>query len=162
MQVILLQAIRGLGTIGQEVKVTPGYARNFLIPTQAALYANDENRAYFSKVKEEIVAKNGDSLAKAQSAAKKVAGKAVTIVQSAGDDNKLYGSVTPQAISAAVKAKFGVDVDKKHVLIANQIKFIGAYTVKLELHPEVLVEINVGVGRTDEEAAKKLQVDAAA
>lgn len=157
MDVILLQRIEALGQMGDVVKVKPGYARNFLLPTKKALRATKENLAYFEKQRVQLEAQNLKLRADAQAVGEKMGENfAVVIIRTAGESGMLYGSVSSRDIAAAMK-EAGVTVDRTQVLLSQPIKALGLFKTRVALHPEVSVTITVNVAQSAEEA--KLQAE---
>lgn len=152
MQVILLEQIKKLGNIGDVVKVRPGYGRNFLIPNKKALRATKENVAYFESRKAEIEQENLKKLAAAEKVSKKIEGIVVALIQQAGEDGRLYGSVSAADIAKAVSEKSKEAVDRSHVHLHNPIKYIGVHSIEIGLHAQVAVRVNVNVARSEDEA----------
>jgi large subunit ribosomal protein L9 len=145
MNVILLERIRNLGDLGDEVVVKPGFARNFLIPQGKAVRATVENRSVFEERRAELERVANERLGEAQARAATLEGMAVTIVVKAGDEGKLYGSVGTQDIAEAVVAK-GVEVEKSEIrLPEGPIRSIGEYEIDLQLHSDLTVAIKVSV-----------------
>jgi large subunit ribosomal protein L9 len=153
MEVILLERVSKLGHMGEVVKVKEGYARNFLLPRGKALRANDANKAKFEAQRTTLEAKNADARKGAEAEAKKVDGKSFVIIRQAGESGQLYGSVSPRDIAEAASAATGVAVNRNHVELLSPIKTIGIYTVAVALHPEVSVNVQVNVARSEDEAA---------
>jgi large subunit ribosomal protein L9 len=137
VNVILLERIRNLGGLGDEVVVKSGFARNFLIPQGKAVRATKENRQVFEGRRIEFERAAGERLALAQSRATKLAGVAVTIAAKAGDEGKLYGSVGTVDIATAVTA-LGAEVAKSEVRMAPG-------GIRLQLHGDVVVTVKVTV-----------------
>jgi large subunit ribosomal protein L9 len=157
MDVILLQRIEALGQMGDVVKVKPGYARNFLLPTKKALRATKENLAYFEKQRVQLEAQNLKQRADAQAVGEKMGENfSVVIIRTAGESGMLYGSVSSRDIAVAMKDA-GVTVDRTQVLLAQPIKALGLFKTRVALHPEVSVTITVNVAQSAEEA--KLQAE---
>lgn len=145
MQVILLEKVKNLGDLGEEVKVKPGYGRNFLMPQGKALPANDANRKVFETRKAELVKKANDSLNAAKIRAEKIAGKSVTIKALASEEGKLYGSVGPAEIVHAAEA-LKLDLHKHEIdMITGSIRQTGTFTVAITLHSEVHTSLTVVV-----------------
>jgi large subunit ribosomal protein L9 len=153
MEVILLERVSKLGHMGEVVKVKEGYARNFLLPRGKALRANDANKAKFEAQRTTLEAKNADARKGAEAEAKKVDGKSFVIIRQACESGQLYGSVSPRDIAEAASAATGVAVNRNHVELLSPIKTIGIYTVAVALHPEVSVNVQVNVARSEDEAA---------
>ncbi len=145
MQVILLEKVINLGTLGDVVRVKDGFARNFLIPQGKAKRATTASLAEFEKRRAELEKAHAETLARAQEAAAKFEGLMVQITQKAGVDGKLFGSVTNSDISEALK-KQGFDVPKASIRMPEgPLKTIGDFPLKLALHTDVVVTITVSV-----------------
>lgn len=145
MQVILLEKVANLGSLGDIVKVKDGYGRNFLIPQGKAKRATEANKAEFAARRAELEKQQAAILAAAQARAEKLANFVVSIAQKAGVDGRLFGSVTNFDIAEAVAAK-GVEVAKAEVRLPNgPLKAIGDYTITLALHHDVTADITVSV-----------------
>ncbi|MCE2999411.1 MAG: 50S ribosomal protein L9 [Betaproteobacteria bacterium] len=145
MQVILLEKVVNLGTLGDVVRVKDGYARNFLIPQGKAKRATQSNLAEFEKRRAELEKAQAELLAQSQEKAAKLEGMMVQITQKAGVDGKLFGSVTNSDISEALK-KQGIEVPKAAIRMPEgPLKMIGDYPIKVALHADVVVSITVSV-----------------
>lgn len=145
MNVILLEKIRNLGDLGQEVRVKPGYGRNYLLPYGKAVVASEDNRAKFEARRAELEKAQADSLSAAQSRADKMDGATVQIVVKAGEEGKLFGSVGAKEIADAL-TEAGFEAERSEVLLPEgPIKEIGDQEIALALHPEVSVKIIVSV-----------------
>lgn len=145
MQVILMEKVINVGQLGDVVKVRNGFARNFLIPQGKAKRATTANMAEFETRRAEIEATEKTRLAEAQARGEKLAGLTVQIVQKAGVDGKLFGSVTNADIVAALAAQ-GFDVEKAQVRMpTGHLKQIGDHHVSIALHADVGVDITVAV-----------------
>jgi len=145
MQIILLEKVINLGTLGDVVRVKDGYARNFLIPQGKAKRANTANLADFEKRRVELEKAHAELLAQTQEKGAKLEGMMVQITQKAGVDGKLFGSVNNSDISEALK-KQGFDVSKSTIRMPEgPLKMIGDYPIKVSLHADVLVSITVSV-----------------
>jgi large subunit ribosomal protein L9 len=145
MQVILLEKIVNLGSLGDVVKVKEGFARNYLIPNGKAKRATAQNLAEFEKRRAELEKAQAEALTKAQERAAKLDGLMVQITQKAGVDGKLFGSVTNVDISEALK-KQGFDVPKALIRMPQgPLKVIGDHPLKVALHSDVVVTISVSV-----------------
>jgi large subunit ribosomal protein L9 len=143
MNIILLENIDELGTVGQEVRVKDGYARNYLLPQKLACLANSKNRNFYrSKIEAEQ-----KKLAKARETAltqkEKIEQISLTFTRKSKDaDTRLFGSVTNADVASALQEK-GYEIDKRRVTLSEPIKKTGEYTATIRLHPEVTSEINV-------------------
>ena len=145
MQVILLDKVVNLGTLGEIVKVKDGYARNFLIPSGRARRATEANKAEFAAKRAELEKAAAAKLAQSQAQGEKLAGTAVKLTQKAGVDGRLFGSVTNHDIADELK-KQGYEGAKSQVrLPAGPIKTVGDTTVSVALHTDVVVDITVTV-----------------
>ncbi|MCQ9207282.1 MAG: 50S ribosomal protein L9 [Omnitrophica bacterium] len=144
MQVILLQDVKGLGKEGDVVKAKDGYARNYLIPRKiATLFTPGAVRALEAK-KKKAAQRSEKERVKAKGLAKTISQLSLTISMESGVDDALFGSVTPDAISRALKQE-GIDIDKKNIAIIDPIKKLGIYNVEVELYPEVKETLRVWV-----------------
>lgn len=154
MQIILLERVENLGTIGQEVNVKNGFARNFLIPQGKALLANDANRARFEREREAIEARNSETRAAAQTAGSSLNGVNLIIVRQSGDTGQLYGSVSARDIADAA-TEAGYPVSRSQVRLNTPIKALGLYDISIRLHAEVDVSITVNIARNADEAERQ-------
>ncbi|MDE3059591.1 MAG: 50S ribosomal protein L9 [Pseudomonadota bacterium] len=152
MEVILLERITRLGGIGDVVKVRNGYGRNFLIPQKKALRASDDNKKVFEERRHIIEEQNAKARAEAETHAKTLDGMTLTLMRQASQEGKLYGSVAVRDIAEAFK-EAGHDVPKSQIVLANTIKSIGDYPVRLTLHAEVTATVTVSVVRSEQEEA---------
>lgn len=145
MQIILMEKVANVGQLGDVVKVKNGYARNFLIPQGKAKRATAANMAEFEARRAELEAAAKAKLADAQARGEKLSGLTLQVVQKAGVDGKLFGSVTNADIAAALAAQ-GFDVEKAQVRMPNgHLKQIGDHPISIALHTDVVVDITVSV-----------------
>lgn len=145
MQVILLEKVANLGQLGDVVRVKDGFARNFLIPHGKARRATPANLAEFEQRRAELEKAQEQVLTAAQEKAAKLDGLAVQIAQKAGVDGKLFGSVTNSDISEAL-GKHGFEVPKAAIRMPQgPLKAVGDYEIKIGLHTDVVVTVNVSV-----------------
>lgn len=144
MQVILREDVDKLGKIGDTVKVRNGYARNYLIPMKKAIEATPKNLRALEHAKKMVADRLRRLKKEAATLADRIKGISVTIKAKAGEEGKLFGSVTSMDIAEAVKAR-GLDIDKRKILLDEPIKRLGEYTVKVKLHPDVSADIAVTV-----------------
>ncbi len=151
MEVILLERIEKLGQMGDIVSVKNGYARNFLLPNNKALRATDENKKHFETERAQLEAQNLEQRKEAEAVGGKLDGQSVTLVRQAGDAGQLYGSVSSRDIALAV-TELGFTIARGQVVLERPIKSIGIHTVRVVLHAEVTVDVNINVARTQEEA----------
>ena len=157
MEVILLERASNLGNVGDLVKVRNGYARNYLLPLKKALRATEENKQEFEARRAHIEKENAEKKKAADKLAVKVEGQFVILIRQAGEDGRLYGSVSARDISAAASEVSSIEIKRGQVAQFNPIKALGVHTVKIDLHPEVSVSVHVTVARSNDEAeiAKK-------
>ncbi|MEN8199229.1 MAG: 50S ribosomal protein L9 [Thermodesulfobacteriota bacterium] len=154
MEVILKETIDTLGREGDIVKVKSGYARNYLLPQQKAVFANETNIGLFEQNKADIEARLADESKAAEALAKKLAGTTVTIAMLTGAEERLFGSVTGADISKKLAEDTGVELDKKQIMLAEPIKALGDTTVACKVGFQKTVDITVQVvplTETDEE-----------
>jgi large subunit ribosomal protein L9 len=154
MHVILLERVEALGTIGDEVKVRDGYARNYLLPQRKALRANDANRKLFEARRAEIEARNAEARAVAEKASGNIDGSSYVLIRSAGEAGQLYGSVSSRDIADEI-VKAGAKIDRNAVVLDRPIKTIGVYDVRVRLHAEVSATVKVNVARSTDEAERQ-------
>jgi len=145
MDVILLEKIRNLGKLGDQVKVRAGFARNYLIPYGKAVMANEENRAKFEARRAELEKAQTDALDKAQLRAEKMTGYTVQIVRKVSEEGKLFGSVGIRDIcDAMIQAGFELVKSEVH-LDRGPLKEVGDHEISVSLHPEVNFKLIVSV-----------------
>ena len=158
MNIILLEKIKKLGDIGDEVKVKSGYARNFLVPNKKALYATSENRKYFQEKKIDIKSQNEKLIKNAEEKLKKVSGQEVILIRAASESGQLFGSVSTKDIVNGLAEK-NISILKNEIDLNKSIKNLTYEKVTINLHPDVSCEITLNVARSEEEAAtqKKLE-----
>ena len=156
MDIILLQRIEKLGSIGDVVTVKDGYARNFLLPQKKALRANEANKKVFEANRDRLEKENAERRTEAEKSGEKVAGEEIVLIRAASNTGQLYGSVNVRDIAASLGEK-GHEIDKKQVIMGDPIKAIGMHEVRIDLHPEVSVNIKANVARSDDEAELQSQ-----
>ncbi len=150
MQVILLETIQKLGSLGSLANVKAGYARNFLIPQGKAKPATKANLAEFEVLKAGLEAKEAANLKEAQAIEAKMTGTVCTIAANAGDEGKLFGSITTADITASL-ATAGFEVEKRDINMSESIRHIGEYEVNVVLHSSITVAVKVVVEAQEEE-----------
>ncbi len=156
MNIILLERIEKLGAIGDVVTVKDGYARNFLLPAKKALRANDANKKVFEANRAKIESDNAERRTHAQADSQGVEGKQVVLIRASSNSGQLYGSVSARDIVDALAA-IDVKVAKHMVVLDKPIKTIGLSNVRVNLHPEVTVHVQVNVARSPDEAELQSQ-----
>jgi large subunit ribosomal protein L9 len=144
MQVILKQKVQGLGDRGDVVKVKEGYARNFLFPKGLALISTPSQRRVLDEESRLHVVRDVKLKQNVQAIAEKMKGLSCTLVVQAGEEDKLYGSVTGHDIAKAISDQ-GFAIDHKQVVLEEPIKKLGVYSVSVRLHREVEVPVKIWV-----------------
>lgn len=151
MEIILLERVEKLGAIGDVVVVKDGYARNFLLPNKKALRANAANRKVFEANRAKIEADNASRRGEAEAASTNVEGKQIVLIRAASQTGQLYGSVSVRDITDGLNEQ-GAGVLKSMIVLERPIKTLGVFNVRVVLHPEVTVMVEVNVARSDDEA----------
>lgn len=157
MDIILLERVENLGQMGDLVKVKPGYARNFLLPTGKALRATKANMERFESERVQREADNLTRKSEAEGIAKKMENLSVSLIRAASEMGQLYGSVTSRDIAEGVTAQ-GYTVSKNQVDLNTSIKTLGLMPVNVILHPEVSVEVTVNIARSKDEAEEQIKL----
>lgn len=152
MEVILLERVEKLGGIGDVVTVKNGFARNYLLPNNKALRANDSNKKLFEANRAKIEADNAERRTAAQGRSADIDGKQVVLIRQASNTGQLYGSVSVRDILDALAADGVTGLSKSMIELDRPIKALGLSDVKVRLHPEVVVSVGVNVARSPEEA----------
>ncbi|MGE8546787.1 50S ribosomal protein L9 [Alcaligenes sp. WGS1538] len=146
MQVILLEKVVNLGNLGDVVRVRDGYARNFLLPRKIARRATAAALQEFEARRAELEKLQAEKLAAAQAQNDKLNGQSVTLVQKAGVDGRLFGSVTTMDIAAALQGAGYAEIVKSQVRLPDgPLKAVGEYPVQIALHADVVADITVVV-----------------
>jgi len=152
MKIILLEKVEKLGSLGDQVEVKNGYARNYLLPTGKALRATEENIKYFEEKASDLKKKNDKDVKEANKFLDKITGKTFVVIRQAGENGQLFGSVTTRDIANLLKNN-GIDqIKKNQVSLLEPIKALGIVDVKVNLHAEVSTTIKINIARTEEEA----------
>jgi len=149
MEVILREDVEKLGSRGQLVKVSPGYARNFLLPKRLAVAATESNKKIVEQERQAHLRREAKEVADASDLGKLMANVSVTIAQKAGENDQLFGSVTTKDIAEALE-KQGYTIDRRKIVLEEPIKTLGEYKVAVKLHKEVTAEIAVHVTKEEE------------
>jgi large subunit ribosomal protein L9 len=145
MEIILLQDVKALGKKGEIVKVSDGYARNFILPKKLGIEATKQNMFELNNQKAAEEKRQKDLLEDAKKQAAKLSELSVKVSIKAGEGGKTFGSVSTKEIAAAIKEQYGLDIDKKKLQLNDPIKHAGSYTVPVKLHPQVAAELKVTV-----------------
>ena len=152
MEVILLERVERLGSIGDTVSVKAGFARNFLLPKGKALRSTNANRAVFEAQREQIEARNAEARDAATNVGTDLDGNVYVLIRQASDMGVLYGSVSSRDIAEIATAD-GHKVERAQIVLDKPLKSLGIHDVKIVLHPEVSVTMQVNIARTEDEAA---------
>jgi large subunit ribosomal protein L9 len=144
MEVILREDVKSLGKAGELVRVRPGYARNFLLPKGLAYEASEGNKKRIAAETRARTTRIEAGRSEAQAFATRLAAVTVTLTGKAGEEGKLFGSVTAQDIADGL-ARQGIEVDRRRIELEHPIKLLGFHTVTVRLHPEVHAEVRVQV-----------------
>lgn len=145
MEIILTQDVKALGKRGEVVKVSDGYARNFILPKNLGLEATPKNMNDLKLQKAAEAKKLQEILEQAQALAKEIESKSIVLKIKAGEGGRTFGSVSTKEIAVALKEQLGHDIDKKKMQLNDPIKNMGTYTVPIKLHPKVTAELKVKV-----------------
>jgi len=148
MKVILKENIETLGSIGDIVKVAPGYARNYLVPKGYAIEATTRNAKALEHAKRQMEYKKNKVLESAKNLLEKIEATPLNLVHQAGESDKLFGSVTNMELAEALK-NCGLDIDRKKILLSEPIKTLGEYEVPVKIHPEVVATLKVTVSKAE-------------
>ena len=146
MEVILLNDVETVGRRGDIVRVRDGYARNFLLPRKLAMASTRANQQFVEEQKERVARRREKEKAEAQTAAERINHVKVKIEVQAGEQDKLFGSVTSEDIAEALKRQ-GFSFQKKQILLKDSIRSIGTHPVAVELFPQVRATVTVEVVR---------------
>ncbi len=150
MKVILISDVENVGVVGDVKEVKNGMARNYLFPRKLAVKATESNlKAWKSKI-EAIRLRKTEVLENAKTLAEKLEGLEISISAKAGEEDRLFGSVTSQNISDALKEK-GFEISRRDILLDGTLKELGTYTVALKLHTDVTQQVTVNVVKEEEQ-----------
>jgi large subunit ribosomal protein L9 len=146
MNVILLEGVQGVGKVGDTVTVKAGFARNFLLPRAKALLANAANLAEVQSRKADLEAKNSAAKSAAEKQSAKFTDLVLSLSRLASETGQLYGSVKARDLAESLNEK-NLDIEAGQILIGEPIRSIGEHTVRVVLHPEVIVPLSVSIER---------------
>ena len=152
MKVILLENIKKIGSIGEIIDVKRGFARNFLISNNKALYASKENISQVEKIKSELSKKDNEKKKEAKQILEIINKKEFKVKKLSTENNELYGSVKPTEIAKLIQDKNKIDIKPSMIQPVKDIKALGKFKVKISLHSEVDAEITINV-----ESAESIQ-----
>lgn len=144
MKVVLTEDVKSVGTMGSVVNVSDGYARNFLIPRKFAVEANLKNVKALEHEKKKIEEKIKKVKGSAQALAERLSALTISLRAKTGEEGKLFGSITTMDIAEALK-KEGLDIDKKKIVLDEQIKKLGSYKAGVKVHSDVTASLNINV-----------------
>jgi large subunit ribosomal protein L9 len=144
MKVILNQDVDNLGQVGDIVKVRDGYARNFLLPRKLAALANEGNKASLDHAMRVVEKKRARALAEAKKLASQIEKISITVAKQVGEDEKIFGSVTTAELEELLTQE-GIKVNRRDILIEDEIKKVGVYSAKLKVHPEIVAKFKLWV-----------------
>jgi large subunit ribosomal protein L9 len=144
MKVILIEDVKNVGTMGDIIDIKDGFARNFLFPKNLAKIASGSNLKIVDSIKKKKLVVAAKEKKEAEKIMAKMAALSCTIPMEAGEDDKLFGSVTNQDISQAFELE-GLNVEKRKIILEEPIKKLGVYNIAVKLHPEVTAEVKVWV-----------------
>ncbi len=145
MKIILTQEVSKLGTPGDVVDVKPGYGRNYLLPEGFAIAWTKGAEKQIAVIKRARSAREIRDLGHATEVKAQLEGLQITLKARAGDGGRLFGSITPTEVAAAVKSAGGPEIDRRRLELPGHIKSTGTYRVQLKLHPEVTANFDVNV-----------------
>ena len=144
LQVVLRESLKNLGKSGELVRVRPGFARNYLVPRQLAVYATESNVARLEHEKREALTRAAKIKSESDAIAKKLEGVTLHVTRKVGADDRMYGSVTAKDIAAEL-VKLGHVIDKKQLEMKDAIKSVGTHEVRARLSAEVSATFKVDV-----------------
>ena len=150
MKVILLENLKKIGTIGEIINVKRGFARNYLIANQKALYASKENIKQVEKIKHELSKKDLEKKKSAKQIMEKINNKVFNIKRLVTENKELYGSIKPTEISKLIFENLNIEVKPSLIQPLKEIKSIGTFKVKIDLHSDVQAELSIKVETQDQ------------
>jgi len=148
MKVILQENVEKLGTRGQIVDVSDGFARNYILPRKLGLLASEGNLKRLDQIRASLAKKEATEKDLAQNLAAQIAGVTLTVTRKAGENDQLFGSVTSADVADGLEGK-GFKVDKRKIQLADPIKLLGEYEVPVKLHHDVTGTVKVIVARAE-------------
>jgi large subunit ribosomal protein L9 len=148
MKVILKENIDTLGHIGDIVKVAPGYARNYLVPKGLAVEATLKNAKALDHLKRQMEYKKSKVLEQVKGLAARIEAVTLTLTHQAGEEGKLFGSVTNMELAEQLNAQ-GIEIDRKRIMLTEPIKHVGEFTTTVKLHPEVSATLKVNIVKAE-------------
>jgi len=149
MKVILLENVKRIGSIGEVIEVKRGFARNFLIANNKALYASKENILEVKKIKSDLSKKDNEKKKEAAQISEQINGKEYLVKKLSTENNELYGSVKPTEIAKLIQEENKINIKPSIIQPVKEIKSLGKFKVKISLHSEVDAEITIRVTSAD-------------
>lgn len=149
MKIILLENLRKIGSIGDIINVKRGFARNYLIAKKKALYASKKNIKEVEKIKSDLGKKDLEKKKAAKQIFEEINNKTFSIKKLSTENNELYGSVKPTEISKIILETVKLDIKPSLIQLKNEIKALGVFKVKINLHSEVQAEISIKVDEAE-------------
>ncbi len=143
MKVVLLQDVKALGKKGEIVNASDGYARNFILPKKLGVEASEANLAALKKQQEAAARLAAEQLAEAKALSEKLKTVKVALDVKVGAGGKLFGAVASKEIADALAAQFGIEIDKKKLVLEDPIKTVGKKEIKVKLHKDVTAALSV-------------------
>lgn len=162
MKVILTEKVKALGTVGEIVNVSAGFARNYLFPKKFAVLADEKNSNVLKDQQKALAKKVEAEKGEAQSVKKKIEGQTIELIKKVGANGRLFGAVTSQEIAKEIENKFGVQVERRQLQFDGSIKSLGTYDVKAKLFSDVVAnfKLKVAIDAAMAEQLKKEQAEA--
>lgn len=145
MDIILLKDVEKVGSKLDIITVKDGFGRNFLIPQKLAMIANAKNRARIDEIKSKEAEVLAAKLEVSQVLSEKIKAVTLKIAAKAGTSGKIFGSVTNVQLAAALKEQFGVEVERRLIILNDEVKELGEYTAKVNLHPQINTQVKFEV-----------------
>jgi len=145
MEIILLENILNLGSIGEKVKVKNGYGRNFLLKQGKALRFNAENQEFVNKRKDELNKKNVEIKNKYKEIAKQINNKTFSFIKESKENGELYGSIKPKEITNLIKEKANTEVSPSQIILKDDLNKIGIFKADINFHSEVKASISIKI-----------------
>lgn len=161
MKVVLLDNVKSVGNVGDIVNVSPGHARNFLVPNGLALVADEGNQKSLEQQRKMLAKKVAEHKSVAEATQKKVDGLVLEFVKKVGQNGKLFGSITTRELSEELEKK-GVEVERRLLTVSKPIKTVGSFDVKASLFEDVVANFQVKVVMDPEQAEELKKKQAAA
>tara|TARA_A100000164_G_scaffold118613_1_gene104689 strand:+ start:140 stop:598 length:459 start_codon:yes stop_codon:yes gene_type:complete len=149
MKVILLENVKRIGNIGEVIDVKRGFARNFLIANNKALYASKENIREVEKIKSDLSKKDNEKKKEASQIAEQINGKEYLVKKLSTENKELYGSVKPTEIAKLILEENKIEIKPSMIQPVEEIKALGKFKVKISLHSEVDAEISIDVSSAE-------------